>query len=380
VEPQDVKTRGAFFSWYLTKYLSIEVLFSFLLGTGIFLLIMLMFQAIRLSEFVVVHQVSVSDVGRMSVYLMLSFLPIAVPIAFLFSVLMGISRANSEGEIMALQVNGISLKQIYLPVGIFSVMVSLLCLYTALYTVPQGNRSFELLITKLSSERVMSALKPGVFSEGFHGLTLLAEQVVPIKNEMKRVFIYDEREETHPLAITAQAGILRYRNDIGVLTMRLTDGSIYIDQKKNEQTVQQKIDFEMYDIKLDSEGRGGGGWRDYSPPSYNYPQLKQRLVEVEHDLPEHRKLSVELHKRFSLSFSCVIFAALGFFIGTLSQRGVRSTAIVFCMVVALVYWLAYVWANALAVSGWVAPWLGIWIPNVLFGAVSYLCYRYKVRV
>jgi lipopolysaccharide export system permease protein len=244
VQAADVSSRGPWFSWYLTKYLSREVLFSFFAGTTIFLLIMLMFQAVRLTEFVVMHQVPMGDVARMSCYLMLTFLPLAVPIAFLFAVLMGISRANSEGEILALQVTGISLRQIYFPVGIFSLGISFFCLYTALYTVPQGNRSFELMITKLSNDRVMSALKAGVFTEGFHGLTLFAEQTIPIKNEMRHVFIYDEREETRPLSITAQAGIIRPAGETGALTLRLTDGSIKNDDKKEENNVQQKIDFE----------------------------------------------------------------------------------------------------------------------------------------
>jgi lipopolysaccharide export system permease protein len=224
----------------------------------------------------------------------------------------------------------------------------------------------------------MAALKPGVF-QGFHGLTLFAEKIVPIKNEMKKLFIYDEREESHPLAITAQEGILRYLPESGLLTLRLTDGAIYVDRKK-EDGVQQRIDFEVYDIKLDGEGRGGGAWREYSPPSYTYPQLKQRLAEVEHDPPTRRRLEVELQGRFSFSFSCVVFAALGFFIGTMSQRGVRSTAIILCMLVGLIYWLAYIAANALAVAGEITPWLGIWAPNVFFLGVAYLCYRYKIRV
>src|SRR4051794_20138915 len=101
-------TRRNYFSWYLTKYVAREVLFTFFVGTGIFLLIMLSFQAIRLAEFVVVHQVAIKDVARLSFFMMTSFVSLAVPIAFLFAVLMGISRANSEGEILALQVNGLS--------------------------------------------------------------------------------------------------------------------------------------------------------------------------------------------------------------------------------------------------------------------------------
>jgi lipopolysaccharide export system permease protein len=359
----------------MTKFLAKEVLFSFLGGTSIFLLIMLMFQAIRLSEFVVVHQVAMIDVGRLSVFLMLSFLPIAVPIAFLFAVLMGISRANSEGELLALQVNGFSVAQIYFPLGLFSIFVSFFCLYTSLYTVPQGNRSFELLITKLGNERVMASLKPGVF-KGFYGMTVFAEHIVPMKKEMKRIFLYDEREEMHPLAITAQAGILKEVPEKGLLTLRLTNGTIYVD-KKIPDGIEQKIDFEVYDINLNVSERGDS-WRDYSPPSFNYPQLRQRLQETIHDPPAYRKLQVELHRRFALSFSCLVFSALGFFIGALSTRGIRSTAIILCLLVAVVYWLAYVAANALALGGLVWPWVGIWSPNVLFGILSVYCYyRYR---
>jgi len=353
--------------------MAVEVLGSFFMGTGIFLLIMLTFQAIRLSEFVVVHQVGMKDVLRISAYLMLSFVPIAVPIAFLFSVLMGISRANSEGEIIALQANGVSLSQMFIPLGMFSSVITLATLYSALYSVPQGNRKFELLIEKLGNERAMAALKPGVFQEGFFGLVLFAEQIIPVKNELKKIFIYDERDEQNPLAITAEAGLLKSVNEQSLLTLRLTQGSILVDKKKAEGP-QQKIDFDVYDINLEV-GEHGGAWRDFTPPSFNYNQLKTRLKETLPDPPMHRKLEVELHRRFSLSFACIVFAILGFVIGTRSHRGIRSTAIVFCLFVGLIYWLAYIGANALALSGWVVPWLGVWIPNIVFGVLGLAMYR-----
>lgn len=366
------------FSWYLIKFLAEEVLISFFTGTVIFLLIMLMFQVIRLSDFFVVHQVPIKEVAKLSAFMEMSFVPIAVPIAFLFAVLMGISRANSEGEILALQVNGISLEQIFAPLLAFSVFITIACTLLAFTVVPKGNRAFELLITKLSNERVISSMKPGVFTEGFHDLVLLAEQIVPVKNEMKKVFIYDNRDEAHPLAITAQAGILRNEPENELLTLRLSNGTIYVEKKKAG-GIQQKMDFDVYDINLENAARGSG-WRDYSPPSYGYDQLNQRINETVHDLPRHRQLKVELHRRFSLAFSCIIFAGLGFFIGIMTQRGIRSTAIVFCMLVGLVYWLSIVGANALAMSGYVPPWAGVWAPNVFFGALSYYLYRRKTAV
>jgi lipopolysaccharide export system permease protein len=361
------------FSPQLFRLLLIEIVPTFIIGTGVFLFIMLMFQAIRLSEFFVVHQVGIWEVLKISSYLILSFLPIAVPIAFLFSVLMGTSRLNSEGEILALQASGISLPQIYRPILKISVVVALVCTYWSLYTVPKGNRAFELMITKVSSEKVISQMRPGVFQEGFFGLVILAEHITPLKNELKKVFIYDQREETHPLAITAKAGLIRTDSEVETLTLRLSDGTIYIDSKEITGP-QKKIDFDVYDINLDL-GSSGGGWRDYSPPSYNFTQLKNRLKEVRADLPAYRQLLVEAHRRFSLSFAVIVFSALGFSIGLVSQRGVRSSAVILCLLMGTVYWLSYVGASSYALTGGVAPWVGVWAPNFVFAFLSWWLYQ-----
>lgn len=371
---QNVETR--FFSWQLTRYLAKEVLFGFIFGTLIFIFILLMFQAIRLSEFMVVHQVALKDIGRIWIFLMVSFLPVAIPVAFLFSVLMGISRANTDGEILAMQANGVSLPQLFAPLFIFSFFVSLFCLYTSFYLGPQGNRKFEVMITRLTHERAISTLRPGVFT-GFHGLTLFAEQIQPLKNEMRRVFIYDEREGDHPLAITAQAGILKNVPEQGVLTLRLSNGAIHVDRKQTTDAL-QKIEFDVYDINLDVP-LPGVYWRDYSPQSYTYDHFVTRLKETEHDVPLHRKILVEYHRRFALSFACMVLAGLGFFIGVFSQRGVRSTAILICLGVGVAYWLAYVGANAAATTGTVWPWFGVWFPNFLFAAIAFWSYR-RVRI
>lgn len=355
-----------------------EILPTLALGTIIFLLIMLMFQAIRLSDFLVAHQVGLTEVMRISGYLLLSFLPIAVPIAFLFSVLMGISRIKSEGEVLALQASGISLPQLFLPIGIISLAISVLCTYWALYTVPKGNRAFELMITRVGSERVISQMRPGVFQRGFFGLTILAEQITAMKSEMRKVFIYDERDEKNAVAISAKAGILRAdpQNE-GVLTLRLSDGSIYLDQKTKEDPT-KKIDFDVYDINLEV-GTRGGGWRDFSPPSYDFTQLLKRLSEVKRDLPAYRQLIVEAHRRFSLSFACVVFAALGFAIGLVSQRGIRSTAVILCLLLGTIYWLSYVGASSYALTGGTAPWLGVWAPNFVFAGLSFWIYSRFAR-
>lgn len=353
----------------LAKYLSREILSSFFLGAAIFLTLMVLFQAVRLMEFLVIQQVGVLDTLRLFFHMTTSFIPLAIPISFLFAVVLGISRANSEGELIALQVGGIPLFQVFFPVFFFSSVIAAICLYLSLYSVPSANRKFELLVTKLGNQRAMANLKPGVFVDGFLGLTLLAEQIVPAKNEMKKLFIYDRRSPEHPVAITAKAGILRHNADRGVMTLRLSQGAIH-PERAIPASMHQKIEFDVYDINLNVPSPGEG-WREFSPPSYTYPVLQQKIREMHWNPGAQRTLEVELHRRFAMAFSCIVFGALGFFIGILSQKGVRTGAILICMGVGIGYWLSFVIGNAIAARGLLSAGVATWIPNFLFSVGAY---------
>ena len=368
-----LSVRPRFFSWYVTKLLSLDIVSGFLSGTLILSLILLMFQAIRLSEFLVVHQASVKDIIVMFVNLMVSFLPISVPVAILFSVLTGISRANSEGEVLALQTSGFSPARIFFPLGIFTAVVAVVSVYLALYVVPRAHRRFELMIGQIDSERVMAALKPGVFLHGFYGLVLLAEHITPSRSEMKKVFIYDNRFSEQPLSITAQEGVLQDFVQDGIRTLRLKDGAIYLERAASGRA-QQKINFRVYDINLEL-GESSAIWRDYSAPSYTYPHLLKRMSECGGDVTTYRRLQIELHRRFSMALSVVVFAIVGFLIGCRSQKLGRSAVIVLGLFVGLLYWVTYLMANALAVTGWVLPWLGIWAPNLVLFILGLLGFR-----
>ena len=360
-------------SFGLTKYLVREIVPPFLLGTLLFVLILLLFQAIRLMEFVIGNQVPLRDVGALAFHLMMTFLPVAIPVSFLFAGLMAISRAQSEGEIMALEVSGTSLRQVILLVLAIGVVVALVAAHLSLYRAPRSNRTFELLVTRLGSERVVAQVKSGVFNTGFHGMTLYAEQVKPLRSELQRVFLYDERDEARPLAIVANAGVLRQIPEKGRLLLRLSKGAIH-PLRTQFNTLQQKIEFDLYDIYLDVAG--SSTWtRPYSMPSFDYPQLREQLARANAATIQHRRLRVELHRRYALAFSAIVFAALGFAMALRGRRGVRSGAIVLCLFVGLVYWLSFLASNAVALRGSADPRLIVWAPNAAFLLVALVAYR-----
>ena len=87
-------------------YVVTEVIGPFFGWLVFFIFIFLMFQALRLAEFFIVHGVSAWTLGKMTMLLSLSFLPVALPVSFLIAVLTAFGRLSSDSELVAMKANG----------------------------------------------------------------------------------------------------------------------------------------------------------------------------------------------------------------------------------------------------------------------------------
>ncbi|MCB0386398.1 MAG: LptF/LptG family permease, partial [Bdellovibrionales bacterium] len=108
-------------------YILVEMIPAFILGALVFIFILLIFQALRLTEFVLVHGVKVQDILQMIVYLSVSFLPIILPMSLLFAVLLTYGRLSGDSEIVAMKSLGLNLKHLSLPavlLGVVTVIIS----------------------------------------------------------------------------------------------------------------------------------------------------------------------------------------------------------------------------------------------------------------
>src|SRR5215471_4191445 len=80
-------------------------------------------------------------------------------------------------------------------------------------------------------------------------------------------------------------------------------------------------------------------------------------------------LSVEIHKKFSLPAACVVFVLIGAPIGMRVRRA--GPAVAFLSVVFfLFYWLCLIGGEELANRLLLAPWLAMWLPNLVLGGMG----------
>lgn len=81
---------------------------------------------------------------------------------------------------------------------------------------------------------------------------------------------------------------------------------------------------------------------------------------------------VEIHKKFSIPFACIVFVLLGAPIGIMTRRGNFGYAAIISAVILTIYWISIIQGEKLADRLFIAPFWGMWGFNVIFSIVGIL--------
>ncbi len=349
------------------KYIFLEMLPSFILGNLVFLFILLMFQALRLTEQVISVGVHYTVIFKIMSYLSIAFLPMILPMSLLFSVLLTYGRLSNDSEVVAFKSLGLNIWHLAFPAIVLSILAFGLSAQTAFYLAPWGNRQFEVLISEIGRTKASATLKEGVFSKAFFDLVIYANKVDPKAGTLDKVFIYDERDPKAPLTIIAKTGeIISKVTPAGILgSLRLNNGDIH----RTDDTTYTKVHFDSYDIHLFNPTQSET--RNKSFPSYNIDEIKAELRDPK--LPHERRVrfQIEYHTKWALSLACILFGMLGVGLGTTTnKRSARGGGFVMSVAVVIAYWLLYVTFESFAKKEIVPVWIAIWTVNVIFLGLS----------
>ncbi len=343
-------------------YIISEILPSFLLGLLVFISILLMFQALRLTEFLLIHGIRWTAMIQIMGFMSISFLPMLFPMSLIFAVLMTYNRMSQDSEIIAFKSAGIDSLSLLMPALIFAVIVTILSAQTSYYLAPWGNRQFEVLITRLGNTKAAASIKEGTFSESFFDLVVYANKVDSKSGTLTDLFIYDEKQPDAPLTIIAPEGqIIPDETHPGhSVLLRLFKGQIH--RKAESHTV---INFDSYDILLNDPIKLEERKKSASSLSLHELSDSQTKAEISADLK--KDYQIEFHKRSALAAACLVFAVIGvaFGIGN-NRRSGKSSGFILSVGFIILYWLVYLTFEGLARSNTLSVVLGIWLSNIIF--------------
>jgi len=414
---------------YILKNHAIPFLFSVFILISVFLLQFLMKFADRL----VGKGLSAWVIFQLIIYNLAWMIVLVVPMAVLIACLMAFGGMSQNNEISILKASGISLYKMIIPPLVASLFVAIFLIYFNNNIYPNANHAARLLMEDISRKKPTLSLVPGVFSQDIPNYSILVREINQNKNELRDVTIYDYNSPPKMNVITAENGKIYYSTIQKKIVMDLDNGEIHESDRFDEKHY-RKLRFKRHKIAMPAEqfsfeqttpgGQRGDrelsaqdmilivdsleiiqaknqedlnkvllrlshGAENLTPiskqttesSSYIYLKMEQKLKENENSVfnmlaridytkQEINRFWVEIHKKYSLPFACLVFVLIGAPLGTMMRKGGFGMAAGISLVFFLIYWAFLIGGEKLADRGIISPFIGIWIANILLGILG----------
>jgi len=317
---------------------------------------------------------------KLFIYALPFMLALSIPMSVLVSSLIAFGNLSQNFEIIAAKSCGISLKRLLLGPLIFSLLVFIFMVWFNDKILPESNHRFKNILIDIYIKRPTAQIKAGLFNE-------IGNYKIYIRNKDDRTsYIEDVRiydiSNFGKTFISAKEGYI-YSIQDSILILNLKNGEIHelSDGFTNKYRI---INFDNYqviiklDISLQLREREFRGDREMSISQLlkEYKRKKEDYEKTnDKDLKKYNKMRmnqilVEIHKKFSMPFSAIIFILLAAPISSIIRRGGFGPALGVSFIVFTIYYIFLIGGEELAKKDLVNGAIAMWFPNIFFFIVS----------
>ncbi len=355
---------------------------------------------------------------------------LAIPMAVLVTTLMTFGKLSSNNEITAFKASGIKYIDLFKPAIFFSLVIILFLIPYNLWVLPEMNHNVRTLSYKISKNRPDIEFHENLLNHLSDKVIYLGDRIN--SHKFSDIKIFNNTKINNYSTIMAENGEFISLED-GII-LDLNHGSIH--ENTNNEDEYRKTYFENYKLAIPFEDLGFSNDKKLkkqeremnisllfeknryfrerikktklksikhknqldslntilSSLQINSPREKLNSTKLENSINiltkkqnknnklipmykrELNKYNVEIHKKFSVPFACIIFVLLGMPLGILSRKGNMSVSISISLGVFIIYWCFLIMGEDLADKTIINPTIAMWTPNIVLGAISYYLY------
>ncbi|MBI2506411.1 MAG: LptF/LptG family permease [Candidatus Latescibacteria bacterium] len=413
----------------LSRYILRQHLGPFCFGLTLIVFVLMIDAVLQVMDQVLSKGVTLGLAGQLFLYNLAWILALAVPMAVLIAALMAFGRLSVDHEIIAAKASGVGFLQLARPVlGVASLLTVLMVLFND-RVLPDWNHRARNLSADLQRRKAALVLKQkeGSFIHGLGSYSLLVHHVDQEANLLQGITVLDSGGQGPPPTLRAASGELGLFDEGRYIRLTLNEGeflrfdegdprrlirgtfarqvvhvedpqraltpyqssfrsdremdlaALYLaarEQRQRQQSARRLMDstLQVFIASLDTAGTDSAG------------QLAQRVQQAEKFIQKQWNLWdhsgqaadsywVEIHKKFSIPFACVVFVLLGAPLGALLRRRGAAVSVGISLAFFWNYWMFLIGGEELADRGLLSPALSMWAPNLVFGALGlYLLY------
>ena len=321
---------------------------------------------VKFAELVITKGVSVFDILRLIIYLIPYMLTFTIPMACLIAMILAFGRLSTDYELIAMRASGIAPIRLVFPMLIVGFAISLFIVIVNDRIAPKAHLAFRQQLKAIGVKRPTAYLEAGTFIKEFPPYTIFVYQVEGQK--LENVRIYEPQEAGPTRTIIAQRGEFQQLPNKRGVQLKLYDGTVDEWDPQHPGSF-YKVTFNTYAMTLRS---------DQDDPKRLSKKLKEmsfKALREEHERLDAEDIdalpiSLEFHRRVASSFAALLFVMFGLALGLRLHHHERLMSFVYILAIFIGYYLVTVGMNAIALKGWLVPWMSMWIPNIIGGAVA----------
>lgn len=415
------------------RYISHEFLLSFFVCFVFFFFIFFANQILLLAEHILSKKIPVIDVFLLLIYFIPAMISLSFPFASLVGCLMSVSRLSSDNEILSMQSSGISHRQMFIPLLVIGIALTLFSFVINDYFLPVGTMNYTKLYKKLIYSNPELELES--FSAKKYMDTVLITGLVSGK-QIDDILIVDRTTEGNKRFISAEKAVIGEDTEgRGIISLTLDNVfSHYPDQKKefdyNYFTAEKMVynilisdfslsvrnpgpremsSYDVYQSILEKETMLNDRTRTQKYENiFNYFEYTNYLIElsslemiperkaaareqleryyqsftrIDREPPFDRTLQIyrlEFHKKFALPAACIFFVFFSYPAGLFSKKSGKSVGFGIGLIVSVFYWCMLFAGHTLGIRSNVSPVVAMWFPDIIImlfaGLLSFVRY------
>jgi lipopolysaccharide export system permease protein len=358
----------------LRDYFLKEFIGPLFLSLGILTFVMLLGNLIKIADLVINKGVEILIVAKLFLFLIPYLLTYTLPIAALTATMMSLGRLSSDNEIVAIKASGIPLFRLISPLLTLGLICSLILVIFNDRLIPYAHYATRKTLVELGFKNPAAALEPGVFINTFDKYILFIYRIDD--NKMTNIRIYEPQGENKPTrTIVAKRGEFIAIPEKKMVKLKLIDGtSDELDPENPDNFF--KLNFKTYFMTLNLAQQENKDQIEKKPKDMTIQELKTEIKKLEQEKINPAPLYTEIHKKFTLAFSCFFFILLGSSLAIITRRREKSINFGMAFLVVGVYYILLMGAEALSLQGIAPAALLMWLPNIIIGTIGgILTYR-----
>ena len=353
----------------LDRYIFRELLSPFCISLAALCFVMLTKELLRLVELLVTKGIGFLSVLKVFAHLLPSFLVLTLPIAGIIASITAFGRLSLDKELVAMRAAGFSLLRLSHSVFLFAALVCGMTMVMAQWGQPWSNVNLKKVALNLLRDELVLELDRGVFNEAIPKMVIYVPDAQQ-GQDTKGIFVADERNPADPRIIVAQQYQVMTDPASSQVALRLTNGVIHSRPQNAEEY--QKISFTAYDLKLNVSTSLYGA-EERTPMEVIRAKLESSGWT---DTNALRRL-MEYYKDLAFPAASLVFCILGVPVGIVSKRSGSIGGFAVGVIVVIVYYVLNVACEILVTTLWISPFVGAWLPNVIF-ALATIFWFYRV--